>query len=119
MKLSDFENEEALDLLANIIDPLSVIMTDEEFVDTVRSGKPKLLIAKTAIKNHKKELVEIIATMHGETPDIYRFNIITLTADILDLINDPELESVFISQGQKMLKGSFGSAMESTEEEEK
>lgn len=119
MRLSEFENEDALDLLANIIDPLSVIMTDDEITESIRSGKPKILIVKIAIKNHKKELVEIISTMHGETPETYKFNVFSLTKDVLDILNDPELEPVFTSQGQKMPQEFFGSAMENTEENEK
>jgi len=119
MKLSDVKDEEALDLLANILDPLSVIMTDKDFVDIIRSGKPKLLAAKTAIKSHKKELIEVIAAMHEKSPEEYHFTVISLTRDVLDILNDPELQVVFTSQSQMMPGESFGSATENIEESEK
>lgn len=119
MKLSEFENEQALDILADIIDPISVIMIDKEFVELARSGKPKIILAKVAIKQHKKEIIEIIAAMHGETPETYRFNLVTLTKDLFNFFNDPDLQMVFQSQGQTMQNESSGSATENTGDEEK
>lgn len=118
MKLSDFENEQAIDLLANILEPIAKILDDGEIEKLWKSGKPKVLLVRYALKNHKNSVVEIIAAMHGETPDNYSFNIISLTKDLLELLNDPELVSVFQSQSQMMPVESFGSAMESTEDKE-
>ena len=116
MRLSDFENEEALDLLADIIEPASEIMKDQEIVDIFRSGKPVLLAVAKVLKNHKKSAIEIVAAMHREEPGKVRFNAITLANDVLEILNDPQIQQVFTSQSQNKENTSSGSAMENTEE---
>lgn len=118
MRLSDFENEKAIDLLADILEPVARIMSDSEVKKLWKSGKPGLFLVRYALKNHKDSVIEIISAMNGESPDNYTFNVITLTRDLLELFNDPELVSVFQSQSQMMPVGSFGSATESTEGDE-
>lgn len=119
MRLSDFENEDAIDLLADILEPVAKIMADGEIEKLWKSGKPKILLVRYALKNHKDSVIEIIAAMNGEKPDSYTFNIISLTRDLLDLLNDPELVAVFQSQSQKRPEEYSGSATESTKGEEK
>lgn len=117
MRLSDFENEDALDLLAKIIEPAAEIMSDPQIVNKFRT-KPPIFGVADILKNHKKAAIEIVAALHGKTPDSFRFNIATLTNDVLDMVNDPEMRAVFTSQSQQKTETSSGSAMESTEEKE-
>lgn len=117
MKLSDFENEEALDLLANIIDPAAEIMNDPKVVKIFKE-RPPLFAVKEILLHHKQAAIEIVAAMHGKKPDEYKFNILTLTGDVLELLNDPEVAEVFSSQSQTGAETSSGSATESTEDEE-
>lgn len=118
MRLSDFENEKALDLLANIIEPATEIMSDEGIAKKYRSGQPKLLIVKDILRNHKKQAMEIIAAMHGVDVEHLKVNPISLTRDILEIINDPELQAVFTLQSQTEAAMYSGSVTESTEEKE-
>lgn len=118
MKLSQFEDEQALEILERIIDPISVIMTDVEFVSLVRQHKPKILLAKEVVKNHKKEMIELISALNGETPETYHFTLISLIKDAMELMDDPELNEVFQSQGQTRGVTSSVSASGSTEGEE-
>ena len=119
MRLSDFENEEALDLLAQIIEPASEIMSDQKIVGILKSGKPTLFVVAEVLKNHKKSTIEIIAAIHKKKPEEVKFNVITVTRDILDILNDPQVQQVFTSQSQNLESTSSGSATESTGEDGK
>lgn len=114
MRLSDFENEDALDLLADIIEPAAEIMQDEKIVQIIRSGKPPLFAVAEILRKHKKSAVEIVAAIHKEKPQTIRFNVISLTNDILDILNDPEIQQVFSSQSQTQESTYSGSATENT-----
>lgn len=118
MKLSEYKGEKALDILAELIEPASEIMTDKEIVEAVSAGLPRIKIVKPMIKNHKKAVIEILAVLEGEEPGSYaeKVNLFTLPKMLLEMLNDPELMSLFISQGQTREKTSSGSAMGSIEE---
>jgi len=119
MRLSECKGEQALDILADLMEPAVAIMGDKEVVELYRSGAPKIKIIKSAIKNHKKEVVEILALLDGEDPETYveKINILTLPMKLLDIFNDRELMDLFQSQGQET-ETSSGSATESTEANE-
>lgn len=118
ISLKQFENEDAIDLLAEIIEPTSLILSDEEFSKRWTSGQPVILAVKYALKNHKKEVVQIVSALHGENPETYKFNLLTLTADLILLLNDPYLKEVFTSQAQNETNEDSGSVTVSTEEAE-
>lgn len=118
MKLSDYKGEQALDLLADIIEPIAMIMADKEIIAIANSGKPVIKIIKPMIKNHKKEVIEIMAVLDGEDPESYekKIDIFTLPVKLVTIINDPYIKDLFTSQGQNKEETNSGSAMENTEE---
>lgn len=118
MKLTEIENEEALDLLADIIEPASGIFTDEEIRDEARNGKNKIKLVQLILRNHKKAIIEILARLDGKQVSEYHANLIVMTKQLLEILNDKDLMEVFISQGQKKDSTYSGSAMENTEAEE-
>lgn len=97
MKLSEIKGEAALDLLADLIEPASEIMTDPE-VKKLAQAKNKGAIVKVIIKNHKKAIREILAALDGVPADQYEMNIFTLPMKLLEILNDPELVDFFTSQ---------------------
>jgi hypothetical protein len=119
MKLSEYKGEKALDMLADLIEPATAIMADKEISNAVKANLPKIKIVKTAIKNHKPEVIEIMAILDGADPKDYaeKVTLFTLPAKLLEILNDPDLTSLFTSQGQK-IETLSGSATESTEESE-
>ena len=119
MRLSDYKGEQALDLLADLMEPVDGIMADKAIADAVKRNRPKLEIAKTAIKNHKREVVEILAILDGENPENYaeKITIFSLPSKLLEILNDPDFMSLFTSQGQKT-ETSSGSAMGNTKASE-
>lgn len=119
MKLSEIRGEDTLDVLADIIDPITTIAADEEVKAMRNSGAPKLLLVKYLLKSHKSAIIEIMATINRKPVEEFKegLTIESLITMLLELANDPLLAEVFQSQGQNMT--SSGSATENTEEEEK
>ena len=111
MKLSDYKNEEAIDVLADVMGPVVIIANDLEFQKRWNSGKPIVYALQYALKNYKKEVVQLVATLHREDPETYEFTIPTLLTDLIELINDPLIQAVFPVQGQNIGSESSGSAM--------
>lgn len=113
MKLSDLKGEAALDALADLIEPITEIVTDAEFVRLAKSNAPRPKLIKAAIKGHKKAIIEILAILDGVPPDEYEVNLVTLPKKLLEVFNDPDVASLFQSQGQ-VTKTSSGSVTENT-----
>lgn len=114
MKLSEYKNEDALDILADILEPAIEIFTDKALIELIKgSNKPKAITY--AIKNHKKSVLEILATIDGKKVEEYECTVITLPAKILEILNDEELMSFFSSQLPMEEQTSSGSATENTE----
>ena len=114
MKLSEYQGEAALDLLADLIEPVGEIMADKEIGDVFKKNRFKAI--GLAIKNHKKAVIQIMASMDGIPAEEYKCNVFTLPAKILELLNDPALVQLFTYQGQTGDAKSSGSASENTEE---
>lgn len=114
MRLSDYKNEEAIEVLADIIEPAAYIMADPEITKLFNSGKPKLLVVKYALKEHKQDVIEVIAALHRSKPEDLKFTMVSLIKDLLDLLNDPELLQVFTLQGQETDGEHSGAVMETT-----
>ena len=114
MKLSEYQGEAALDILADLIEPAGEIMSDKEIGDVFKKNRFKAI--GLAIKNHKKAVMQIMATMDGVPVDEYKCNVLTLPVKILELLNDSELIRLFTYQGQTGDANSSGSASENIEE---
>lgn len=119
MRLSDYRGEDAIDLLADIIDPATEILGDTEFRDAVRAKMPRMTLVKMVLKKHKKEILEIMAIIDGEDPETYKPSALTLPVKLMDMLNDEELMQLFQSQGQTGEDVPSGSATENTEEDGK
>jgi hypothetical protein len=116
MKLSEIKGEQALDVLADLIEPASEIMTDKMVVAFARGGN-SVKAVKCAIKNHKKAVIEILATLDSKDAENYDVNVLTLPAKLLEIFNDPDLMSLFTSRVENTEKTSSTPATEITEEE--
>ena len=114
MKLSEFKNEAALELLANIIEPAGDIMADPLVGKAYAESKIKAVAV--AIKNHKDAVIKILAALDGKPVEEYSCNVFTIPIKLLEILNDPELAQLFTSQGQTGDAISSGSALANTEE---
>lgn len=119
-KLSEYKDEEALDVLADLLDPMISILADSELKDAFNSSENKIAVVKIAIKNHKKEVMEILATLEGIPVEEYHCNIFTLPVKCLEILNDKELVDFFNMQAQEMnSENASGSAMVNIKERRK
>ena len=114
-KLSEYKDEEALELLADLIDPVTEIIIDKEVVKEFK--KNKLRGISKAIKKHKSAVFRCLAVLDGTPDKEYHCNIVTLPKTILEIINDKDLIDFFNSQSQETDEGSSGSATENGEAE--
>jgi hypothetical protein len=94
-KLSEVKGEEALDVLAEILEPIVTIINDEE----VRSGF-ETNVAKcvsVALKKYKKEILEIFASINGKSVEetCEEIDILSLPSYILEILNEPEIQRLF------------------------
>jgi hypothetical protein len=120
MKLMDYQNEDAIELLADIIDPVSVILSDAGFQKLITNPSViRIKYVQYILKHFPKEIVQIMARLDGVPVEEYKLNVLTIPMKLLDMINDKELMDFFRSQGQLMVGNSFGSATASTEGIEK
>ena len=113
MKLSEFKDDAALDLIADIIEPATEILADPAIKEAF--SRSKMAAIKVAIKNHKSAIKEIIARLDGKTPDECHFTALSLPIKLLSMFNDPDLQQLFMSSGQTADETACSSASESTE----
>lgn len=119
MKLSDIKGDTAIDVLCDLIDPAVEIFADPEIAKS--KNKPKLVLAKLAVKKHKKEVIEILAILAQTTPAEYtkRMNVASLIRDLMEVLTDEELTDFFSSQAESTEGNASGLHTVNTEAEGK
>ena len=111
MKLSDIKGREAIELLADILEPVMRIFADKDIAEAWESNVTRVEMARLILKNHPDEVVTILKAMNdGEEPNVF-----TLPIKLIELMNDDEMKRLFTSRAQKEGAESSGSVMESTE----
>jgi hypothetical protein len=118
MRISEIKNEDALDMLADMIEPATEIMTDPKVQELIKA-KNKGAIVKSLIKDHKKSIIEILAIIDGVPVEEYQVNVFTLPLKLIELLNDKELMSFFTSQAMMEEQTSSIEPMVITEDKEK
>ena len=115
-KLSDYKGDDAILLWADLLEPITAIISDKKVAVAVKSGKNKILIAKEIITSHKDETLQILKRI-DDTP-INGLNLILRVGELLSEIGESdEMKSFFgYVEQAKTDSGSFGSVTESTEE---
>ena len=114
MKLSEFKDDAALDLIADIIEPGTEVRADPAIKEA--GSRSKMAAMKVAIKSHKNAIREIVARLDGKNPEEYHFTALSLPVKLLSLLNDPDLQQLFTSSGQMEDETACSSASENTEE---
>lgn len=117
-KLSDYKGDEAIELWADLLEPLTIILGDSEIQKIIKSNKPKMIIAKEILKLHKKEATEILLRVDPEPIDGLNI-ILRLVAVITDIGQNDEIKGFFGYAEQVQTDNEFGgSATENTEAKE-
>jgi len=100
-KISDYRDEDAIDLLADIMEPAVEILADETVRKTFENGN-RMKLATVAIKSHKEAVMQILARLEGVPREEYHCTIFTLPAVVLEVLNDQELLGFFTAQARTM-----------------
>jgi hypothetical protein len=121
-KLSEFRDDEAMDVLCEILDPAINLISDKEFRLAVWGSKEKEIAPdrkkgiKIAMKDHRSDVVKILAVLNETPVEEFHYNVASLTLMMLELFNDKELIAFFAQQGRRTSQTPSGSATENTEE---
>lgn len=94
-KLSEIKGEEAIDVLAELLVPITDIANDEE----VRAGLEKNVAkcVSIALKKYKSEVMEMLAIINGKSVDETKkeIDLLTLPAYLIDALNEPSIQVLF------------------------
>lgn len=128
MKLSEIKGERAIDVIADLIEPIARIAEDKEAAKLFKREKcpkgeePRKYLLKRIrssvpglLRNHKADLIEIMGAVEGVPPENYAqtLSVPKLINDIFGLMTDGELLSLF-GLAQTTEDASSGSAQENT-----
>ena len=109
MRLSDVKGDRVLDVLADIIEPVTNIAVDDKAAAIFkREVVPKEEMRNTVIrrlkenlpaliKGHKDDLIEIMCIISGQNKEEYvaSLTLASFTKDLIDLITDQEFQRLF------------------------
>ena len=130
MRLSDIKGDRVFDVIADIIDPIANIASDETASALFKREKlPEGMTAKSfllkrarkavpaLLKGHKSDIITVLSTIEGVSADDYRasLTLAKLMKDTAELMTDEAFGELFISAQSGT---SSGSAQENTEESE-
>lgn len=115
MTLSEVRGEAALDLLADVMEPASVILDDEDVKNAFRANTNRIKTAALVLKKHKKEMLQILAAVNMTPVEDYRPNPYEVMRSTINVLSDPGLTDFFGSQVPKKAAVSSGPVSESTE----
>ena len=130
MRLSDIKGDRVFDVIADIIDPIANIASDETAAALFKREKlPEGMTAKAfllersrkaipaLLKGHKSDIITVLATIDGVSADDYRasLTLAKLMQDTAELLTDEAFGELFISAQSGT---SSGSAQENTVESE-
>ena len=130
MRLSDIKGDRVFDVIADIIDPIANIASDETASAIFKREKlPEGMTAKSflmerarkavpaLLKGHKSDIITVLATIEGISANKYRasLTLAKLMQDTAELLTDEAFGELFISAQSGT---SSGSAQENTTESE-
>ena len=121
-KISEFKDDEAMDVLVEILEPSANLISNERFKQAIRGDKEKkikpnkLEAVKIAITENRKDVVKIMAVLNETPVEEFHYTLLTLPTMVLQLFNDKDLIDFFQYRGEMDLATHSGSVMETTEE---
>lgn len=107
MKLSELKGERAIEVIADLIEPIANIAQDQDqlrlFHATLKEGEtPREMAVRdlkekipVLLKTHKKDVLAIVCAVNGENPSDLSF--VDILRETLELANDQDFLSLFLS----------------------
>ena len=103
-KILDARGEEALDVLADLIDPISEIAGDAEISGMMKTGGSATVaqLAAAILRRHKNAVVQIMAIDDGKTEDEEKslLSVVTIPRRLLRLLSVPEIKELFFGAAE-------------------
>lgn len=121
MRLSDIRGERAIEVIAELIDPVANIAGDNDLAELMRREKlpegadPKAAAIKRLkaalpklLKNHKSDFVAILAALEGVEREKFEkeLSLPKLISGLLELLNDDDFKTLFFSAQSGKASGS-------------
>ena len=100
MKIDKYVREDAIDLIANLLDPVSRIMAMKKTKEVFET-KTVIEIAVYILKNFKQEAIEIVCVINGEDPKRWQFTAYDVINTLTDILKNPQIMEVFGLRSQK------------------
>lgn len=117
-RLQDVKGEEALDVLADVLDYAVRLVKNDKIREALNTnGFRDIETIKLLIKEGKHDIISIMAIIDGKSYDdfVETLDLLTLPMMLYQTFNDEAVQSVFISQAQQTGVTSSGLATETTE----
>lgn len=111
MRLSEFKDEKAIEVVAKLMLPITRIAKNEKNKEARYNNN--LEFASALLQNNAKDVMELLAILSDTDPEEYHCNAATVLTDVLEMVTDPELMSLFGLRSTT--PASSGSASENTE----
>lgn len=126
MKLAEIKGERALDVIAEIMEPIGNIATDKNSANIIAQLKNKETRFEalkgnlpSLIKNHKKDLITILALLDNVSYKKYKekMSLFSLTKDLFSLVSDEVFDELFTSAQTPMQDESYGDVQVTSKDE--
>lgn len=111
-KLSEFENEDGVVVVARLLKPIANVVANVKDVKDLEGISPIELVT-LMLEKSPKDVMEIFAILSEIPVAEYKCNAATILADTITLASDKELMSLFGLRSQTPT--SFGSVSETVE----
>ena len=112
MKLSEIKGDRAVEVIADLIEPIANIASDKECADLfdvkpvkgedkkVTSRKHLVKKVPMLLKSHKRDVIQIIATLDGKSVD--DMNMFSIAAALIGFVKDEALIELFTSAARSV-----------------
>lgn len=101
-RIVDARGEEALDVLADLLEPISAIAGDKEISEITRNNGSVGQLCAAILRRHKPEVVQIMAIDDGKTVDEEKslLSVVTVPARLLALVSIPAVKEMLFSSAE-------------------
>lgn len=113
-KLGDYKDEAAIELWADLLDPISEILQDKDIAKAYKSGANPVKMAQVISKKKPKATMDLLLRVDPTPVDGLNI-VIRLVEVLMELQHTEELKGFFGSAGTVTESVSSGNATESTE----
>lgn len=114
--LKQRKNEEAIELLADILEPATEIFTDPEITGAISNDHETLgKVVIKAVKKHAKAVVQILCAIDGIAYEEANYTAPAIISKVMEIIQDEELTGFFSSLVPTTSQTSSGTATDNTQ----